>query len=94
MEKEDSQQKIDESENDTFQTHFFVSKRSEDILTELDELKKKKDKEKITSIPKDIFLIITYDSSIFNSSLPVGKFISDISSLVFEAGTSTALYRI
>lgn len=87
MEKENTQQKINELENQMVQPDFWGFKakdRSQNVLRELNELKEKKDNEKPQPAPKDIFLIITRDVGIFNPSLSVGKFIIDISSVVSE----------
>lgn len=85
MEKENTQQQINELENQMVQPDFWgLKNRSQDVLKELNELKEKKDREKTLPAPKDIFLIITRDVGIFNPSLPVGKFAKDISSIVPE----------
>lgn len=86
MEKEDLQKRINELEPETIQPDFWSSKQSaQDVLRELKELKEKLAKQQVSPAPpKDIFLIITRDASIFNPFLPAGKLVADIASLVPE----------
>ncbi len=86
-EQKDISQKIDALEKETQAPDFLVSPYAQDVLKELHELKEKKaqeENEKSVLPKKDIFLVITRDSSIFNSTRPAGKLIGDISSIVPE----------
>lgn len=85
MGKEDIQKKIYDLETEAVQPDFWGSKnRSQSVLEELRELKERKERQQIPPIIKDIFLIITRDASIFNTFLPAGKLVADISSVVPE----------
>lgn len=84
MEKEETQ-KNNELKTEAVQPNFLGrGERSKDVLRELRELEEKKERQQIPQVKKDIFLIITRDTSIFNPALPAGKLVADISSVVPE----------